>query len=359
MTFITNDMPLANQKPPVPSIFGFTPAQLLQQLQAAGWQDWRARSAGIWAYQKGASCAGDMTDLSADQRRDLAERFHFGDFEVQRSQQSDDGTLKLLIKWADGHVAETVMIPESRRRTACVSCQVGCPVGCRFCASGMGGVQGNLSSAQIVEQVVALNRLIAPARIDHVVFMGMGEPLANYDAVLHAIRILHDPAGFHISARRITLSTVGIPQRIRQLAEEKLPLNLALSLHAPNEALRKELIPWAGHFALVQILEATQEYFAKTGREITLEYILLAGVNDLPAHARQLAALCKPLRANVNLIRYNPVEGLPYQRPNAQEAMRFQQTLQNAGINAHLRRGRGQDIDAACGQLRRKDAALK
>jgi len=182
----------------------------------------------------------------------------------------------------------------------------------------------------------------------------MGEPLSNYANVLRAIHVLHDPAGLNISARKITVSTVGVPEKIRELATEQLPLNLALSLHAPTESLRKQLIPWAEYFALPEILNACREYFDRTGREITLEYILLSNVNDQPEQARQLAKLCKTMRANVNLIRYNEVAGLPFKRPKAEDVMAFQEILRAAGVNAHVRKSRGRDIDAACGQLRRK-----
>ncbi|HMO26860.1 MAG TPA: 23S rRNA (adenine(2503)-C(2))-methyltransferase RlmN, partial [Tepidisphaeraceae bacterium] len=269
--------------------------------------------------------------------------------------------------WPADASAETVMIPDGKsvdhrraspeRRTACVSSQVGCPVGCRFCASGMNGVKSSLSTAQIIEQLMALNQILGARgeRVTHVVFMGMGEPLANYNNVMRAVRIMHDPRALDISARKITISTVGVPPRIRQLADEDLPLNLALSLHAPNEPLRKQLIPWAEHFELDDILDACRHYFDRTGREITLEYILLADVNDRPEHARQLAKLCRTMRANVNLLRYNEVEGTPYKRPTAEASLAFQKLLRDAGINAHLRRSRGRDIDAACGQLRRKE----
>ena len=192
-------------------------------------------------------------------------------------------------------------------------------------------------------------------RINNIVFMGMGEPLANHANVMQALRVLHDPKCFNIGARRMTISTVGVPPKMRQLAEEELPLNLAISLHAPNEPLRKQLIPWAEHFALPEILDAARYYFDRTGREITLEYILLSGVNDRPEHARELARLCRTLRANVNLIRYNEVEGLPSLRPKGQDVIRFQEILRAAGVNAHVRKSRGRDIDAACGQLRRKE----
>ncbi len=239
-----------------------------------------------------------MTNIPALERKSIAGRVRFESASISTHQRSEDGTQKLLLTWDGGAAAETVMIPDADRRTACVSSQVGCPVGCKFCASGINGVKANLNTAQIVEQVFQLNLLLKPAheRITNIVFMGMGEPLANYANVMAAIRILHDPECFNLGARRITLSTVGVPSRMRQLADEGLPINLAISLHAPTEVLRRELIPWAEHFALEEILDAARYYFQQTGREVTLEYILLAGVNDRPDHARQLGKLCRTLR---------------------------------------------------------------
>jgi 23S rRNA (adenine2503-C2)-methyltransferase len=358
-------------------LLGLTATQLDATLANLGWPRFRAQQLRQWLFQRDITDPQQMTDLSKRDRLAIAEQFDLGSARTATRQSSSDGTEKLLLEWSSDSTAakpasaETVMIPDGPRRTACVSSQVGCPVGCRFCASGMNGVSGNLSAAQIVEQVVRLNQVMQPAsaapgenpritnpgaypRITNIVFMGMGEPLANYGNVMQAVRVLHDPAGLNIGARKITLSTVGVPAKMRQLAEEDLPLNLAISLHAPNEPLRKQLIPWAEHFALDDILAAARYYFDRTGREVTLEYILLAGVNDHPDHARQLARLCKTLRANVNLIRYNEVAGLPYQRPTAESVMRFQEILRAAGVNAHVRKSRGRDIDAACGQLRRK-----
>ncbi len=298
-----------------------------------------------------------MSNFSNSDRQHIHQALTFVSAFTINHQRSADGTQKLLLGWADRSNAETVMIPDGTRRTACVSSQVGCPVGCRFCASGINGVKGNLTAAQIVEQVIALNAILKAKKehITNVVFMGMGEPLANYSHLLHAIRILHDPGCLNIGARKITVSTVGVPPKMRELAEENLPINLAISLHAPTEALRKQLIPWAEHFALPDILDAARYYFERTGREITLEYILLANVNDRPEHAKQLAKLCKTLRANVNLIRYNEVAGLGFGRPSSDDVVRFQEILRAAGVNTHVRKSRGRDIDAACGQLRRKE----
>lgn len=338
------------------AFLGLTASQADQALAPIGLQPWRGRQLRDWIYRKHIADPSQMTTFSQPHQTLLAQAFSFAPATLLRRQDSADGVIKLLLQWQPGHVAETVLIPDGPRRTACISSQVGCPVGCRFCASGLAGVKANLTAAQIVEQVYQLNLIQGSPdnAITNVVFMGMGEPLANYAAVLQAIRVLHDPGCLNLSARRITLSTVGLPQRIRDLAHEQLPINLAISLHAPTEDLRRRLIPWAEHFSLDQILDAARDYFSTTGREITLEYILLASVNDQPQHARQLAALCKTLRANVNLIHYNPVAGLEFQRPNSDDVLAFQRILRDAGVNAHIRKSRGRDIDAACGQLRRK-----
>jgi 23S rRNA (adenine2503-C2)-methyltransferase len=341
--------------------FGLLATEIDISIQDLGWPRFRAEQVRQWVYQQGLLDPAKMTNLTAKQRETLAEKFVFGSASVVSHQVSSDGTQKLLLSWPSAKdaapaVAETVLIPDGPRRTACVSSQVGCPVGCTFCASGINGVKGNLSADQIVEQIIRLNALLRSSdqHVTNVVFMGMGEPLANYANVMKAVRVLHDPAGLNIGARKITISTVGVPAKMRELADEDLPLNLAISLHAPNEQLRRKLIPWAEHFSLPDILAAARFYFEKTGREITLEYILLAGVNDQPQQAKQLATLCKTLRANVNLIRYNEVDGMAFNRPSAGDVVRFQEILRTGGVNAHVRRSRGRDIDAACGQLRRK-----
>ena len=338
------------------AFFGLTSDQVDAQVEAAGLPAWRGRQLRTWVYDKLAVDPQSATTFSKRDKQLLADTFTFAPGAIAQRQQSADGTLKLLLQWQGDCVAETVMIPDLPRGTACISSQVGCPVGCKFCASGVGGMKGNLTASQIVEQVFELNLALGSRSegITNVVFMGMGEPLANYANVIQAIRVLHDPGCMNLSARRITLSTVGIPHRMLDLANEDLPVNLAISLHAPNETIRKQLIPWAEHFALADILDAAREYFVKTGREITLEYILLSGVNDRPEHARELAQLCKTLRANVNLICYNEVAGLEFKRPKTDDVLTFQQLLRDESVNAHVRRSRGRDIDAACGQLRRK-----
>jgi 23S rRNA (adenine2503-C2)-methyltransferase len=353
-------MPLPITNPQKLKLLGLSAREVDELVTEWGWPAFRAGQVRDWVYNKSTDNAVSMSNLAKADRAFLHERLTIADGIVTKRQDSSDGTQKLLLTWPDGANAETVMIPDGDRRTACVSSQVGCPVGCRFCASGINGVKGNLDAAQIVEQIFRLNQILheREERITNVVFMGMGEPLANYANVMKAIRVMHDPGCLNLGARRITISTVGVPAKMRELAREDLPINLAISLHAPNERLRKELIPWAEHFALDEILEAARYYFEKSGREVTLEYILLSGVNDQPEHARELVGVCRSMRANVNLIRYNEVQGLPYKRPKAGDVVVFQEILRRGGVNAHVRKSRGRDIDAACGQLRRKELAV-
>jgi len=365
-----------------------------------------------WVYAKGVADPANMSNLSKLDRDTLARDMPFLSGQTVSHQTASDGTQKLLIQWDDwksdspdslansteeqsgqpeprlplpvfsrngnlsrnGHgdpldssrQTECVMIPvdmdtsQSARRTACISSQVGCPVGCKFCASGLGGLDGNLSAGRIVEQVWRLGQLLRQqgdpvGRITNVVFMGMGEPLSNFAAVIEATRRLATlaPQGLGISARKITISTVGLPKAIERLAAElDLPVTLALSLHAPNDELRRKLIPWAEYTTIPELLAACQKWFDKTGREITLEYIMLGGINDQRHHAEELATLARTLRANVNLIRYNEVKGIEFSRPTDQDVRAFQAVLRDRNINVHIRASRGRDISAACGQLR-------
>ncbi|MCC6680200.1 MAG: 23S rRNA (adenine(2503)-C(2))-methyltransferase RlmN [Phycisphaeraceae bacterium] len=348
-----------------PCFFDLTRDELADLL--AGWKMPRYRTDQLlqWVYRHGQADPRQMSNLSEPDRQLLARELTFTRARIVRHQSASDGTQKLLLDWSESALpvaesnnqTECVMIPADDRRTACISSQVGCPVGCRFCASGLGGLDGNLTSGQIVEQVWQLNQLLAPERITHVVFMGMGEPMANFDAVTKAVRTLMAEWATHISGRRITISTVGLPAQMRRLAELQLPITLAISLHAPNDALRRQLIPWAQHVSIAQLVEAGRYYFQRTGREITLEYILLHQVNDQPQHAAELARVARQLRSNVNLIRYNEVAGLAYNRPDDQDVRQFQQILRQAGINCHIRASRGRDISAACGQLRHEHRA--
>jgi 23S rRNA (adenine2503-C2)-methyltransferase len=240
-----------------------------------------------------------------------------------------------------------------------LSTQVGCDVGCRFCASGLDGALRNLSVGEVLAQALAVKNLLAQRgeRLSHVVFMGMGEPLANYAVTVESARRINAAWGLAIGQRRITISTVGLPKQIRRLAGEGLQTTLALSLHAASEDLRADLIPWARRLPLAELLDACRFYLDQTGREITLEYCLLAGVNDRPEDIGALARIARDLRAHVNLMMYNPVAGLPYARPSRESSLGFLHDLRSRGVNVHLRESRGLDADAACGQLRRRAAA--
>ncbi len=331
--------------------------ELCASLAEMGEPAYRASQIMQWVFERGAGSFDAMTNLSKALRSALDERFTLYTSEIIRRAASEDGTVKLLLRWPDGETSECVMLPAEQHITACVSSQVGCPVGCRFCASGLDGLKRNLTTGEIVEQAlrVSAEAVASGGRLSNIVFMGLGEPLANYDAVVRAIHTINATWGPNIGARKITVSTVGLPKQIRKLADEGLQLNLALSLHAPNDELRRELIPWAEKIAVADLVEACRYYFDQTGREITLEYALLHGTNDKPEHAAELARFARKLRCNVNLLRYNPVEPLPYLRPSSEEAFAFQQALRKHGVNAHIRKSRGLDIDAACGQLRRKE----
>jgi 23S rRNA (adenine2503-C2)-methyltransferase len=351
------------------AFFEFDAAGLEAWCGARGMPKFAAKQLMDWVYGKGVVDIDRMTNLSKANRDMLAHEMVFLQGSELRNLEATDGTRKLLVGWpapggesvslpvlgvATGRETECVMIPSEERRTACVSSQMGCPVGCKFCASGLEGVEGNLTTGRIVEQVWRLAQQPGVGRISNVVFMGMGEPLANANAVMNAIRTLNAPWGMGISARKITVSTVGLPAAIRKLCDFELPVTLALSLHAPTDELRRQIIPWAEYSTVSELLGACQEYFAKTGREITLEYILLGGFNDQREQAEELARIARTIRANVNLIRYNEVDGLPFARPDDRDVLEFQSVLRDAGVNTHIRASRGRDIKAACGQLRHR-----
>jgi 23S rRNA (adenine2503-C2)-methyltransferase len=350
-------------------LLGTTAEELSSWLMAAGQPRYRAGQILEWIYRHNAESFEQMSNLPRALRDWLAQRAALYRTTVLDEARSGDGTCKLLLSLPDGASVESVLIRAGERNTACLSSQVGCPVGCRFCASGLEGLERNLTAGEIVEQALRIRRLVEGdgsqsaavrrgerPRLSNIVMMGMGEPLANYREVLRALRILNAPWGLGIGARKITVSTVGLPSQIRRLAHEDLAVNLALSLHAPDEELRRELIPWGRGVRLADLLEACRYYFQQTGREVTLEYVLLEGVNNLPRHAVRLAAIARQIRANVNLLRYNPVPGLPYVRPSAESAFEFQRLLRERGVNVHIRTSRGQDVQAACGQLRRAGA---
>ena len=316
---------------------------------------YRAKQVYEWVFRRGAESFEAMTNLSKPLRTLFDEHWTIFSGAIAARQDSTDGTIKLLLVWPDGATSECVLIPDDKRRTACISSQVGCAVGCAFCASGLSGLQRQLAPGEIVEQAMRIRQLCTETDpLNHVVLMGLGEPLANYGSVMTAVRIINGDEGLNIGARKITISTVGLPTQIRKLAKEGLQVNLAISLHAPNDPLRKQLIPWAKNISIEELVEAGREFFEVTGREVTLEYLLLAGVNDELDHAHQLTKICRQMRCNVNLIRYNPVADLGYERPTSFATHKFADELRSRGVNAHVRKSRGMDIDAACGQLRRK-----
>ncbi len=346
-------LPIHSTELETKSLLGVTQPDLESLFEQWGEKKFRAKQIFEWIYQHQVASIEEMTNLSKPLREKLTGAFHLFESQIVTESVATDGTRKLLLSWSDGQTTECVLIPGENRRTACISTQVGCPVGCVFCASGLDGVKRNLHAGQIVEQVMRLKRLCEPEhRLSNVVFMGLGEPLANYDNTTAALRLINGSIG--IGARKITISTVGLPKQMRRLADEQLQFTLALSLHAPTDELRQKLIPWAEGVTIEELVGAAQHYFERTGREVTLEYVLLADINDSPQHAKDVAKICKKMRANVNLILYNPVPDLPYRRPTDATARQFLATLKDNGVNAHLRPSRGLDIDSACGQLRRR-----
>ncbi len=334
-------------------LLSMTPAQLAGLLEALDEPAYRAEQVLDWIWTKRVGRFERMTNLPADLRAKLAHCTRLRTTRLAATNQTADRTTKLLLELADGQTTETVLIPAGQRQTACVSTQVGCAIGCGFCASGLDGLLRDLSAGEIVEQVVQLAAQSGRA-VSHVVFMGMGEPLANFDATVAAVEALIDPARLGLSARHVTVSTVGLPGAIRRLARMRIPLTLAISLHAPDDGLRARLIPAARTTRIAEILDAAREFYTACHREITLEYVLLAGVNDADAQADQLAHLSRTVRCNVNLIGYNPVPSLPYAAPGPARIQAFIARLQEQGVNVQLRRSRGTGAEAACGQLRRR-----
>ena len=380
-----------SQLPESTALLELTQDGLTQLL--ASWDQPRYRAAQVldWLYKKLAASPAEMTDLPKALRERLAAETRIDPLERVYEQRSSDGqTVKWLFRLHDGLTIETVLMlyddvsgSTRERRTVCISTQAGCAMGCVFCATGQAGLARNLTAGEIVAQVLAAARWLAhsdegPATNDetppkvrpssfvlrpltNIVVMGMGEPMANYDRTWQALRTITDPDAFGLGARHVTVSTVGLPQGIRRMAGEPLQINLAVSLHAPNDALRSKLLPVNLHFPIRDIMTAIQEYIGATNRRVTFEYALMDRINDTAALARELVALLKPLRSltgggmcHVNLIPLNPVAESPYQPSTPEHAAAFQTLLEQSGIPATLRMRRGIDIDAGCGQLRRR-----
>jgi 23S rRNA (adenine2503-C2)-methyltransferase len=332
--------------------------ELMRWLADRGQKPLRARQLEHWLFQTRAVSFQEMTDLPQSLRQALADDFVPLGTTVDRHLRSCDGTHKLLLRLGDGQIIECVLLQEANRRTVCISTQVGCGMGCVFCASGIGGVVRNLSSAEILEQLLQAVRLLpAGERLTHVVVMGMGEPLANLDALLQALAVATSGQGLGLGARHITISTVGLPNRMRQLADLGKQYHLAVSLHAPNDELRNRIVPTNQKTGLAAILEAADYFQHTTGRQVTYEYVLLRDLNDHPEHAAELARLLRGRQAHINLIPFNDVVGLPYQRLTQQALADFVAILRSAGLSVKVRKRKGADIDAACGQLRRSALA--
>jgi 23S rRNA (adenine2503-C2)-methyltransferase len=343
------------------SIHGVSLSELCHYLEAEGEKSFRAKQIFQWVYEKKVTDWEKMTDLSQALRSKLASSFSLFSLLLRSSQTSkDEETIKFLWELPDGKLVESVLICSEGRRTVCVSSQVGCPARCAFCASGKEGLIRNLSSEEIFEQVFLIDAYLAAKgeRVSHVVFMGMGEPFDNYDAVLQTIRLLTDPIRLGLSQRRITVSTVGVIEGIQRFMEEDLKVNLVLSLHAPNQHIRKKIIPYARKYAFEDVLAAMRAFAAHTKRDVTYEYTLIAGINDQIEHAEELAQVLKGQQCTVNLIPYNPVDGLHLKRPEKEVIEAFRSILSSYRIVSTWRFTKGKDIAAACGQLALQEKRL-
>ena len=347
--------PPIDSAPALPCALDLGPDELAELLGELGQPAYRGRQVFRALHKRRAGSWDECTELAADLRARLAERYRVRSGELVVQALSQDGTRKRLVRLTDGQEIETVAIPATspegaRRLSVCVSTQAGCAMACTFCATGRMGLARNLTPGEIVDQVYGFGRDDPGARPTHVVFMGMGEPLANYRATVAAVRLLSHPEGAGLSQRRITVSTSGLVPQIRRLAEEGLEITLAISLHAPDEALRSELMPINRRYPLAELIPAAAAYAERTGRRVSYEYVLLGGVNDRPEHAQRLAALLPRRLSHVNLIPYNATDAEYRSTPPA-GAREFRDRLTRAGLSATIRASRGRDIAAACGQL--------
>ncbi|QDU64565.1 putative dual-specificity RNA methyltransferase RlmN [Planctomycetes bacterium Pan216] len=319
-----------------------------------GERGFRARQIREWAGQHRVRGFDAMTNLPKRLRHELDQAWTLSSSSVSHASNDVDLTRKLLVRLADGGVIECVLIVEEDRRTLCLSTQVGCAMGCVFCASGLDGVDRSLTTGEMIEQMLHVTHLLPPnERLTHIVVMGMGEPLANLEALLPALEFATAKTGLGVSQRHVTISTVGLPKRIRQLAEAGKRYHLAVSLHASNDRIRQQIVPTAEKVTLDEILAAADAFRQETGRQVTFEYVLLADINDEAHHAQELARRLRGRDAMINLIPFNPVSGLPYREPTSTRTKAFAETLREAGFTVKVRKRKGARIDAACGQLRR------
>ena len=329
------------------------PGELEAELIAMGEAPYRAGQIFEWLHAKNAASFDEMTNISKSLRARLDDEYYIAVPEpVQVLDSKIDGTKKFLFRLYDGNVIESVRMEYKYGSSLCISSQAGCRMGCKFCASTIGGLERSLNPSEMLWQVYRVQALTG-GRISHVVVMGSGEPMDNYDSFVRFVRLITDRKGSDLSVRSITVSTCGIPDRIRQLADEGLGITLALSLHAPSDEIRRKIMPIAYRYPLSEVLAACDYYFEKTGRRVSYEYSLIRGVNDSPEDARALAALIAKRPVHVNLIPINPVKERDFSRPGGERTAVFKNTLEKNGINATIRREMGQDINGACGQLRR------
>lgn len=337
-----------------------TPDEQMEWLKSHDQGAMRVRQLRRWIIAGGAESFDAMTDVPKELRQSLAGEFRPFSTSILHHAAATDGTHKLVLRLDDGKTIECVLIQDGRRRTACISTQVGCGMGCVFCASGINGVARNLSPGEMLEQLVRLRNILRKesgddeARLTHVVVMGMGEPLANLDNLVAALDVAGAKDGLGIGARHVTISTVGLPVKIRRLADLGKQYHLAVSLHAPNDELRTRIVPTNRQTGLHEILAAADYFFTRLGRQVTFEYVLLRDINDRAEHAAELGRRLRGRHAHVNLIPFNDVEGLPYKRPSQERLIAFVEELRRMGVSVKVRKRKGSAIDAACGQLRRR-----
>lgn len=333
--------------------------ELKTEMEGLGEKGFRAGQLYEWMHRKQARSFEEMTNLSKELRKKCEEQFTFTALKAVRVQESKtDGTKKFLFELADGNVVESVWMQYKHGNSVCISSQVGCRMGCRFCASTLDGLERSLAPSEMLDQIYEITRLTGE-RVSNVVVMGTGEPLDNYDSLLKFIRLLTDENGLHISQRNVTVSTCGIVPNMRRLAEEKLQITLALSLHATTDEKRRKLMPIANRYGLDELMKTCAYYFEKTGRRITFEYSLVGGVNDTDEDARELINLVKPLNCHVNLIPVNPIAERDFVQSEKERIQAFKNKLEKNKINVTIRREMGRDIDGACGQLRRRHKTEK
>jgi len=336
-------------------LYDLTLTELEARLASLDQPRYRARQIYTWVYRHPLDNYREMTNLPSELRGALAESLPLSTLAPVHEVVADGGeTIKTLYRTMDGELIETVLMLYPDRATVCVSCQVGCAVGCAFCATGLGGLSRNLSSGEMVGQIVDAARLAGRRgrSLTNIVMMGMGEPLQNYAATMKMVSIVHDPLGMNFGARRITISTSGVVPKIDALADEPFQVNLAVSLHAPNDELRSRLVPLNQRYPIATLIDSCRRYIARTGRRVSFEYALMRGINDGDDIARELANLLRGILCHVNVIPLNPVDVLPYERPDAAGIERFAEIVRQAGIPTTVRYSRGVEIAAACGQLR-------